>query len=432
MSRDRLPPESSAAFVAHAVKDLPVLRSGKSALKVNESQTKGAKGDRPVYASGGVKRAEKRKVTLRRIQKQMSVSELEDMIKKYNFFVKGKNDNGVFPNDFINKKEGTVTDTTTDLMWQKSGSELTLSWNQAKQYIQQLNEQGFGGYYNWRIPTVEELASLLKGEMNAKGQLMDPLFHNKQKECWSADPYEQSDLSSVYNLVIDFSKGSIEDRCSDESSTRQDFCFVKAVRTVMLRESKERGSGEEKKVVTHRPRPYSSKAVGGLYQDHFLNFSVELPENWRAFNISEYGLTGDLLISKDGLSLQYILIDRRNVEEPFENTKKEIKRGMLPEAISEVILDDIGADQTILDMEIIENVPVMISGTPGFRAVFTYKNSDGLKIKSMCCGFLHEEHLYTIRYNAALRYYFEKELKTFEQILKSFKLTKKAVKAGRP
>jgi hypothetical protein len=277
---------------------------------------------------------------------------------------------------------------------------------------------------------VEELASLLNRKVNAKGQHIDPLFESKQKECWSSDLYEESYQSSSKNLVIDFSKGSIEERWSDNSTTRQDFCSVRAVRTVMLRESKERGPGQDNKVFTHRAYPYmmvnSSKAVGGLYKDNFRNFSVELPDKWRAFNISEYALTQDLLISKDGFYLQYILINKRNVEEPFENTKKKIKKGTLPKEVSELVLDDIRSDQTVLNFEIIENVPVKISGIPGFKAVFTYKNADGLKLKSIYYGFLHEDRLYTIRYNAALRHYFGKELETFEKILNTFKLIKKA------
>ncbi len=422
-------PQSSAAFVAHAVKDLPGLGSEKTVLKVSEPQTRGAKEERPFYAPEGVKEVEIHKVTLRRIRKQTSVSDIQEMVQKYSFYAKDKNEQGDFLNEFIDNRDGTVTDRATELMWQKSGSASTLSWNQAKQYVQQLNEQGFGGYYNWRIPTIEELASLLEGKVNAKGQHIDSLFDSKQRECWSLDLSEQSDQSSFKNLVLDFSKGTIEERWSDNSRTSQDLCFVKAVRTVMLRESKERGPGQDRKVLTHRAYPYtvvhSSKAVGGLYKDIFRNFSVELPHKWRAFNISKYALTQDLLISKDGLYLQNILITRRNIEEPFENTKKKIEQGMLPEQVSDLVLADIGSDQRVLNLEIVENVPVKIAGIPGFKAVFTYKNSDGLKLKSVYCGFLHEERFYTIRYNAALRHYFEKDLESFEEILKSFKLIKK-------
>ena len=422
-------PESSAAFVVHALKELPLLRPGKTTPNANEAQTRGAKKARPVYAPEGVKETEIRKVTLRRIRKQTSVSDIEAIVQKFNFFLKSKNEKGEFPNEFIDNRDGTVTDKATELMWQKSGSPSVLSWKEAEQYVLQLNEQCYCGYYNWRIPTVEELASLLKRSINTKGQHIDPLFDSKQIECWSSDLYEQPDLSSFKNASIHFSKGSIEGRWSDDSRTEQDLCFVKAVRTVMLRETKERSPGQDKKILTHRVYPYStvmsSKPVGGLYQDNFGNFSVELPDKWRAFNISGPGITRDLLISKDGFYLQYIHIDRRNIEISFEKTEEKIKKGMPLQEISEVVLDEIRSDQTVLNFEIVENVPVKINGIPGFKVVFTYKNADGLRLKSIYYGLLHEEMFYTFRYNAALRHYFEKELKTFEEILKSFKLIKK-------
>ena len=72
----------------------------------------------------------------------------------------------------------------------------------------------------------------------------------------------------------------------------------------------------------------------------------------------------------------------------------------------------------------IENIPVKINGIPGFRATFCYKNKDGLKIKSTYYGFTSGEWFYSLRYAAALRHYFEKDIETFEKVIKSFKLIK--------
>ena len=63
-----------------------------------------------------------------------------------------------------------------------------------------------------------------------------------------------------------------------------------------------------------------------------------------------------------------------------------------------------------------------ISGKPGFWTVFTYKTKDELKLKVVYCGVLDGEWFYGIRYSAAQRHYFDKDLKTFETVLRSFKL----------
>ncbi len=181
--------------------------------------------------------------------------------------------------------------------------------------------------------------------------------------------------------------------------------------------------------------------VGGPYTSRSNNFSVELPQGWMRLNKSAYQyLTIDqkilidhlltftnadayLFITKDGILLQNIIINRESIDEELKNTKKKLSEGMLPYELADVILDNISSDQAVFNFELLENNPVKISGFPGFRVVFTYKSEDGLKLKSIYYGFMKDEWFYTIRYTAALRHYFEKDFKTFEKIFKSFKLS---------
>ena len=97
---------------------------------------------------------------------------------------------------------------------------------------------------------------------------------------------------------------------------------------------------------------------------------------------------------------------------------------MLPHEAGEVILDNIASDQTISDFNLLENTPLKISGVSGFRAVYTFKNKDGLKIKGICCGFITGKWFYGLIYSAAQRYYFDKDVETFEKVVGSFKLIK--------
>jgi len=161
--------------------------------------------------------------------------------------------------------------------------------------------------------------------------------------------------------------------------------------------------------------------VGGLYKSPPHNFSVELPNGWMRLN------TGDrLYITRDGVLLQNIIIERLNIEKPLEHTKKKFSKDMLPQEVAEVVLDNISSDQTVLNFEVKENIPARISGFPGFKVVFTYKNKDGLWLKSILYGFIGDEWFYGIRYTAARRYYFDKDLRTFEKVFESFRLIKTA------
>lgn len=58
--------------------------------------------------------------------------------------------------------DSVVTDHATGLMWHQSGSGKDMVWSEAKQWIKDLNNKGFAGYSDWRLPTVEEAISLLE------------------------------------------------------------------------------------------------------------------------------------------------------------------------------------------------------------------------------------------------------------------------------
>jgi len=136
----------------------------------------------------------KPKYQLRSKPQTLSDEDIQIMIKKYNFFCKRYdwsekwyNESGRFKNDYEDNGNGTVTDHATGLMWQKFGSKDYMSHDNAEKYINGLNRQRVAGYDNWRLPTVEELMSLLENkEMNGDFYI-SPLFDKKQRWCWSSD-----------------------------------------------------------------------------------------------------------------------------------------------------------------------------------------------------------------------------------------------------
>jgi hypothetical protein len=155
----------------------------------------------------------------------------------------------------------------------------------------------------------------------------------------------------------------------------------------------------------------------GPYTSSSQKFSVKLPQGWMRANTEKF-----LLATRDGVLLQRIVVERLPVDKPLPHTKKTLAKGMLPQEVAEVALDDLASDRSVPGLTILENTPAAISGVPGFRAVFTLKNPDGLKIKGVYCGVLVAGWFYGIRYLAAERYYFDLDAATFEQVLQSFRI----------
>jgi hypothetical protein len=134
---------------------------------------------------------------------------IDKMLVKYGFFDDARNPLGSFENDFIDNKDGTVMDRATGLMWQKSGSSKSLENKDANKYLKSLNKERFAGHSDWRMPTIEELASLInKDEIN--GVHINPLFENKQIRCWTIDQCDP-DFANYYrgSWVVNFKNGKI-------------------------------------------------------------------------------------------------------------------------------------------------------------------------------------------------------------------------------
>lgn len=82
---------------------------------------------------------------------------------------------------------GLVQDTRTGLIWQQSGTPYPLPHAQALAYADTLNRQRLGGHGDWRLPTAEELATLLAPEPDLRRLCLAPCFDPLQRRLWSAD-----------------------------------------------------------------------------------------------------------------------------------------------------------------------------------------------------------------------------------------------------
>jgi hypothetical protein len=131
---------------------------------------------------------------LRNRPRDLTTEDVRSMLHRYRFYATCWNYNGDFcnpegdfPNRLLDNKDGTVSDQATGLMWMKGGSPSPLSWADGRAFVAQLNGEKFAGHSDWRMPTLEELASLMENAWKNRDLFIDPLFDRAQRYCWSSD-----------------------------------------------------------------------------------------------------------------------------------------------------------------------------------------------------------------------------------------------------
>jgi hypothetical protein len=140
--------------------------------------------------------------SLRSEYKKVSKDDVKLMLAQKGFFDKYWNKAGDFKNKFESKKinqDEVVIDHATGLMWHPSGSLKFMNLKEASDWIIELNAKNYAGYSDWRLPTLEEAASLLENSKQ-KNLYIDRAFDRRQWCIWTGDT-----LSTHLAWVVVFS-----------------------------------------------------------------------------------------------------------------------------------------------------------------------------------------------------------------------------------
>jgi hypothetical protein len=156
-------------------------------------------------------------------------------------------------------------------------------------------------------------------------------------------------------------------------------------------------------------------------------YTVQLPRGWMRLEHEE-----SVVSSRDGVFLQRIDVLLEQTGKPLGATKKAIAKGMLPQEVAEVVQDAIASAPGMQGMTVLENTPASLDGRPGFKLVVGYKDRDGLKMRAVVYGALAGDSVYQLTYRAPARYYFDRDLQTFEQVRSTFKIAADAPRPSRP
>jgi hypothetical protein len=83
----------------------------------------------------------------------------------------------------VDRGDGTIFDTRTKLLWQQSSSTKRYTWKAAHTYCEKLK---LAGYNDWRLPTIEELKTLIEKEHKPT---ICPVFKCKSDWYWSSSSF---------------------------------------------------------------------------------------------------------------------------------------------------------------------------------------------------------------------------------------------------
>jgi hypothetical protein len=148
-------------------------------------------------------------------------------------------------------------------------------------------------------------------------------------------------------------------------------------------------------------------------------YTVELPRGWMRVNDDE-----TVAITRDGPTLQNMVIARRELSKPLRGSKRVLSASMEPYELAELISGELASSEKATGVKILENAPADVGGARGFKLVVAYKDADGLRMKSVQYGAATGEWLWAVAYSAPSRLYFDRDLRTFEKMVASFRFAK--------
>ena len=150
------------------------------------------------------------KVDLRSESKDLTQEDLDQVIAAKNFHSPGDKIKGSFRHNYEQAELrgiGVIIDHATNLMWLKAENEERLNWRETEPFTNRMNEHNLAGFSDWRIPTVEELLSLMEPNMK-DGRYIDPVFQKAILNTWSIDTIEEAFAGAWF---VDYSEGKAVD-----------------------------------------------------------------------------------------------------------------------------------------------------------------------------------------------------------------------------
>lgn len=160
------------------------------------------------------------------------------------------------------------------------------------------------------------------------------------------------------------------------------------------------------------------------YINEKLGYSTKLPVGWVEYTGPE--LKDEVVLSRDGYSLQSIKIKRFEKALAFEKTKQIPAENVLISDLAAYELAEFKAKSAnSASIKVLENTLTTVDDSPAFKLHLQYLNDRGLRLEDLIIGLMHKEYYYRLSYYAPTLYYYERDEPIFEQVVSDFQFNSK-------
>ena len=145
---------------------------------------------------------------LRREYRFLNEGEISAMLGARNFFDAQRNPGGNFGHQYEIKNVAglrLIGDGATRLVWMRPQHPVKMNLEKITEWIASLNGVRYGGVSDWRLPTVEEAASLLQNDPADGKIFLDAIFGQGINSIWTGDGFSES-----RSWIVDFRNGLID------------------------------------------------------------------------------------------------------------------------------------------------------------------------------------------------------------------------------
>lgn len=161
------------------------------------------------------------------------------------------------------------------------------------------------------------------------------------------------------------------------------------------------------------------QSVSGIQTPSLETITIDLKDQkWQAL---DFKAVDTYFLTKDGLALQEIHIKRVPLNTALAQSKKEIPNDILPHELAELIIENLKLANSMNAYKIISNKPDKVDSQNGVQIISELKDDFNNLIKINSTYFILDKKLYIVTYSAPNQYFYQRDLKNYQNIKKSIK-----------